>query len=130
MADDKAIELKGQCHCGNICFSVQVDKALLVHECNCSICRMTGFLHLIVPAANFTLIRDTGLSEYRFNTGVARHTFCSKCGVKPFYVPRSNPDGFSVNLRCLDLPVGVKVRKEAFDGQNWEDNAAVLSHLA
>ena len=72
-------------------------------ECNCSICRMTGYLHLIVDEERFRL--DQGrrrLATYSFNTGTAKHLFCSVCGVKSFYVPRSNPDGFSVNVRCLD----------------------------
>ena len=69
------------------------------------------------------------LSDYRFNTGTARHLFCSQCGIKSFYVPRSHPDGFSVNANCLDLPEEVVVTVEAFDGQNWELNAEALVQL-
>src|SRR5438270_838076 len=65
--------------------------------------RMSGYLHLIVPRARFRLLRGAdALSEYTFNTGTARHLFCRRCGVKSFYVPRSNPEGYSVNVRCLD----------------------------
>jgi hypothetical protein len=92
---------------------------------------MSGFLHLIVPATDFELIAgENALSEYRFNTGTARHLFCRHCGVKSWYVPRSNPDGISANAHCLD---GVAVRDlevRPFDGDNWEDNAADLSHLS
>jgi hypothetical protein len=92
---------------------------------------MSGYLHLIVPEADFQLLEGANCqTEYRFNTGTARHIFCSRCGVKSYYVPRSNPDGFSVNFRCLKLPQGVRVKRESFDGQNWEDNAASLEHLA
>ena len=73
-----------------------------MHECNCSMCRMVGFQHVIVPADRFRLLQgQEEITTYTFNTGVAKHTFCSQCGVKPFYTPRSNPDGFSVNLRCM-----------------------------
>jgi len=92
---------------------------------------MLGFIHLIVPANRFRLLRGREhLSEYRFNTATARHLFCTHCGVKSFYVPRSNPDGFSVNLRCLKLPPGVRVTEENFDGRNWELHAGELSHLS
>jgi hypothetical protein len=107
---------RGGCHCGAVAFEVDAPAHLQVSECNCSICRMTGFLHLIVPRARFRLLRgaDT-LSEYRFNTGSARHLFCSRCGVKSFYVPRSNPDGYSINLRCLDRATVVGMTIEPFD---------------
>jgi hypothetical protein len=43
---------------------------------------------------------------------------------------RSNPDGWSVNARCLDTTEGLDLRIEAFDGQNWEAHAAALAHLS
>ena len=99
-------------------------------ECNCSICSKAGYLHLIVPHSRFRLLRgEENLTTYIFNTGVAKHTFCRTCGIKPFYVPRSNPDGVDVNARCLDpMPEGIVV--EPFDGQNWEANALSLEHLS
>jgi len=94
-------------------------------------CSRTGFLHLIVPAAALTLIRgDEALSLYTFNTGTARHYFCKHCGCRPFYVPRSNPDGFSVNVRCLDPETIDSLTVTPFDGQNWERHAGNLSHLS
>lgn len=121
----------GGCHCGRVAFEVMIDERIVVQHCNCSMCSMIGFIHLIVPAAQFRLIRGQEfLREYRFNTGVARHLFCMHCGVKSFYVPRSNPDGYSVNLRCLNLPSEVQVIEEDFDGQNWEQHADELRHLS
>ena len=74
-----------------------------VLDCNCSICRMSGYLHLVVPKRRFALLSgDAGLCRYRFHTGTAEHLFCAVCGVKSFYVPRSDPDSISVNARCLD----------------------------
>lgn len=70
------------------------------------------------------------LTEYRFNTRVARHTFCKQCGVKPFYTPRSNPDGYAVNVHCLDASTIAELRVEPFDGQNWEQHAGSLAGLS
>ena len=121
---------RGSCHCGRVRFEVDAPDDLKVNECNCSICRMSGYLHLIVRAGNFRLLSDQReLSEYRFNSGVARHMFCRHCGVKSFYVPRSNPDGYSINVRCLDQSTVSSMKIEPFDGDNWEDNAASLKHL-
>lgn len=112
---------KGGCHCGRVRFEVQAPRDLRVVECNCSICSMAGYLHLIVSADRFKLLsgRDA-LTTYSFNTRTARHLFCSICGVKSFYVPRSHPDGFSVNVRCLDAGTVGEIRIEKTDGRNWE----------
>lgn len=93
-------------------------------------CRKSGFLHLIVPKAAFRLISGTeSLQTYTFNTGVAQHLFCRQCGVKSFYIPRSNPDGVDVNVRCLDQrPEALVI--EPFDGENWEAHAQSLAHLS
>lgn len=92
---------------------------------------MSGFQHLIVPASSFRLLSsEDQLSEYRFRSKVARHLFCRTCGIKSFYIPRSNPEGISLNVRCLKLPEGVEIEFQAFDGQNWSQNAAALSHLS
>jgi hypothetical protein len=107
---------RGGCHCGAVAFEVDAPARLTVSDCNCSICRMSGFQHLIVPATRFRLVRGAGsLTEYRFNTGIARHLFCRHCGVKSFYVPRSNPDGYSVNVRCLDPSTIEHLDVELFD---------------
>jgi hypothetical protein len=122
---------RGGCHCGAVRFEVRAPAAVTVQRCNCSICAKTAFLHLIVPGADFRLLQGAdALATYTFNTGVARHRFCRSCGVKSFYVPRSNPDGFSVNLRCLDPGTVERVLLEDFDGQNWERGGAALAHLS
>jgi hypothetical protein len=122
---------RGGCHCGAIAYEVDAPPQLTVQECNCSICAMTGFLHLIVPASRFRLLRGADdLATYTFNTGTARHLFCRRCGIKSFYVPRSNPDGYSVNARCLGRETIEQVVIEPFDGQHWELSAAALAHLS
>ena len=121
---------QGGCHCGAVRFTVQAPVALSVLDCNCSICRMTGFLHLIVPKARFALLQgEDALREYRFNTGVARHWFCAQCGVKPFYVPRSHPDGIDVNARCIDEGSVGSMQVDLFDDRNREAATAALAHL-
>ena len=94
-------------------------------------CAKSGFVHIIVPESRFRLVKGAErLSEYTFNTRVGKHLFCAECGVKSFYRPRSNPDGWSVNARCLDSLDGVELEIEGFDGRNWEANAAGLAHLS
>ena len=118
----------GGCHCGAIAFEVEAAEDLEVEDCNCSICFMTGFLHLIVPRSRFHLLRGAEhVTTYTFNTGVALHTFCRVCGIKPFYTPRSNPDGIDINVRCLvETPASMRILP--FDGRHWEDHAHSLAH--
>lgn len=118
----------GSCHCGAVQFEVEAPKDIQVDECNCSICSKAGFLHLIVPQSKFNLLQgQDALTTYRFNTGIAQHTFCRICGVKPFYIPRSNPDGYDINVRCLDTPPN-SMEVVPFDGVNWEQNAQKVAH--
>ena len=111
----------GGCHCGRVRFEVVAPRRLDVSDCNCSICSRSGYLHLIVPRSRFKLVSGAEfLTEYQFNTGTAKHLFCSACGIKSFYVPRSHPDGYSVNARCLDEGTVEEMRIKAIDGKNWE----------
>jgi hypothetical protein len=98
-----------------------------VSDCNCSICGKSGYLHLIVRAEDFRLLsgRDA-LTTYTFNTGVAKHHFCSHCGVKSFYIPRSHPDCVSVNARCLDGDSIESMSVTPFDGVHWESARSAL----
>jgi hypothetical protein len=127
---DPGILHRGGCHCGAVRFEVRAPRRVTVQRCNCSICTKTAYQHLIVPGAGFTLTAGADrLATYTFNTGVAKHLFCRTCGVKSFYVPRSNPDGFSVNLRCIDAGTIDEVVYEDFDGRHWEQHGAALAHL-
>jgi len=131
MSAEAFVWRSGGCHCGAVRFEARLPAKVVAQACNCSICAMTGFVHLIVPEQRFRLLKGADdLTTYTFNTGVARHLFCATCGVKSFYRPRSNPDGWSVNARCLDGADGLDIEIEAFDGQDWEANAAALAHLS
>jgi len=122
------MKYQGSCHCGAIRFQVEAPEDLEVEECNCSICTKSGYLHLIVSKSRYRLLRgEDHITTYTFNTGVAKHLFCRVCGIKPFYIPRSNPDGYDVNVRCLDTrPRSISIVQ--FDGQHWEQHAHTLSH--
>jgi len=112
----------GGCHCGAIRFRVKVRKYEAI-ACNCSICQKKGILHLIVPPEDFELLKgEDNLSTYTFNTGIAKHHFCKTCGIHPFYRPRSHPDDYDVNVRCLDGDAIERFTITSFDGKHWEDN--------
>lgn len=84
-------------------------------------CGKSGYLHLVVPAARFRLVSGAdALTSYSFNTHTAKHLFCSVCGIKSFYVPRSHPDGFSVNARCIDPGTVESIDISPFNGREWE----------
>jgi hypothetical protein len=114
------INVSGGCHCGAVRFQAQLpDQPVRALDCNCSICAMTGFIHVMVPHARFELLAGrNSISSYRFGTGSAEHLFCASCGVKSFYQPRSHPDCWSMNAKCLDQPIELTI--EPFDGRNWE----------
>jgi hypothetical protein len=127
----------GSCHCGAVRFEVDaalrragaaaIDGDDVVVVCNCSICSKKGFLHLMVPPERFRLLTSpAALSTYTFGTHTAKHTFCARCGMHPFYTPRSHPNHVDVNVRCLD---GIELESLAlspFDGRQWEDNIEAL----
>ncbi|MBK8373903.1 GFA family protein [Sphingorhabdus sp.] len=120
--------ITGQCHCGAVRFRFTLPSPKIeLLDCNCSMCSRTGYLHLIVPHAAFELLTQReAMSSYRFGTGAAEHLFCTTCGMKAYYQPRSHPDAWSVNFRCLDEGHGLTPKVRSFDGQNWEAARAKL----
>ncbi|MEH6757787.1 MAG: GFA family protein [Parasphingorhabdus sp.] len=121
-------EIAGGCHCGAVRFTAIAEAEPALLDCNCSICARTGFLHLIVPHKDFTLVQGgDDLTSYKFGSKQAEHLFCKNCGVKSFYQPRSHPNGWSVNYNCLDKGHGLKPAITKFDGQNWEAAKAKLA---
>ena len=128
---DALITHRGGCHCDTVSWEIDAPSVLHTHTCNCSICNIQHYQHLIVPKARFRLLTgEDNLTLYTFGSGIAQHWFCKSCGVKSFYIPRSNPDGVSVHARCLDMSTVEHIEDEPFDGQNWEKNAASLAHLS
>jgi hypothetical protein len=122
---------RGGCHCGNVQFEIDAPADIKATKCNCSICAMCGFLHLFVAHKDFRLLSgENSLTTYTFNSRVAQHSFCSQCGIKSFYVPRSHPDGLSINVNCLEQSSVRSLEVTHFDGQNWEQNVAELSPIS
>jgi len=127
-ADPPLVTHRGGCHCGGVRFEFDAPAEPTITLCNCSICApYGGYGHLIVPGERFRLLAgDDVLTAYTFNTGTARHLFCSVCGVKSFYVPRSHPDGFSVNVHCVEPGTIRATHDRRFDGRNWERSRETL----
>ncbi|TMW62559.1 hypothetical protein Poli38472_005177 [Pythium oligandrum] len=120
---------RGGCHCRAVEFEFDAPRELVAINCNCSICLMKRNTHAIVPAARFRLLKgEDALTTYTFNTHRAKHMFCQHCGVQPFYIPRSNPDGYAITIHCIDKGTVDKVTIEPFDGENWE-NAYAASDI-
>jgi len=118
----------GSCHCGAIQFEIDtvIDR---VTECNCSACTKKGILHHRVAPENFRLVRgEAALGTYRFGSGLARHHFCTVCGIHTFTRPRAAPELYTVNVRCLDDYDLQKEKPEVlhFDGRNWETQVGKL----
>jgi hypothetical protein len=125
---DERVPITGQCHCGAVRFRFTLATATPeLLDCNCSMCARSGYLHLIVPHADFELLTPRAArTSYRFGTGAAEHLFCATCGIKSFYQPRSHPECWSVNWHCLDAGHGLMPTIHAFDGRNWEAAAQGL----
>lgn len=121
------MKISGGCHCKAVRFEAEVASAVEVLDCNCSICAITGFRHLVVPHEHFRLLAgEDELTSYRFGTGAAEHLFCRTCGVKSFYQPRSHPEAWSVNLNAVDEPEMLEVTVRTYDGRDWEQARAAL----
>ena len=115
---------EGSCHCGAIRFRVETDERDVL-DCNCTICTKKGFLHLIVAEAALVVLAGTP-ATYTFGTHTAKHHFCATCGVHPYYRPRSHPDSWDVNARCLDVPL-THWNVRPFDGKNWDEAVLELA---
>ncbi len=121
------MKVEGGCHCKAVRFAAEISPDVEVIDCNCSICAMTGFRHMLVPHRDFHLTAgQQGLTSYRFGTCTAEHRFCAVCGVKSFYQPRSHPGHWSVNFNALDDASALRVTVVGFDGRNWEAARATL----
>ena len=121
---------KGSCHWKAVQYEVEAAENLSVTECNCSICSKSGYLHLIVEKEKFNLLTGREqLATYTFDTHEAKHYFCKICGIKSFYIPRSHPQGVSINVRCLDEGSIKSISITPFDGKNWEESMAKQNNL-
>lgn len=97
-------ERNGACHCGAVRFCVRLtDDLNTARRCTCSYCRMRGAVAVSAEVGGVNILEGAeALTEYRFNTGVAKHWFCSRCGIYTHHQRRSNPSQYGVNVACLD----------------------------
>lgn len=113
-------EHEGGCHCGAVRFRVELDAEPRVRRCNCSICTMKGVAMLDVPLHALIILQgEDQLSRYSFNTGEAKHHFCSICGIHTFHQTRSDPDKYGINAACVDGMTPYDwAEVPVFDGRN------------
>lgn len=111
---------KGSCHCGAVRFTVRLPREIRPRRCNCSICSMKGAVMIDVQKEDLSI--DHGeelLTLYTFNTGEAKHRFCSRCGIHPFHQTRSDPGKYGVNAACIEgMSPYDWAEVPVFDGQN------------
>jgi len=107
----------GSCHCGSIKFEIDSDLEKIV-QCNCSICIKRNAKMIMIPKENFKLLEGLeNLSLYQFNTEIAKHFFCKKCGIYTHHNRKSDPNGMGVNLGCIDDVDPMKFDVIQFDGK-------------
>jgi len=128
---DEYVTHSGGCHCGAVAFEVEAPAKMVASDCNCSICRMSGYLHLIVPRSAFSPAAGCRCADgVQIQHRDGASLFCGRCGVKSFYVPRSNPDGYSVNVRCLDSATIEHVEVQLFDDNDRPSSEAKIRGLS
>ncbi len=84
------------------------------------------------PLAALTVTRGTDcLTCYSFNTGVAKHYFCARCGIHCFHQTRSAPDKYGVNVACLEGITPFDFAEvPVVDGQNHPNDNGGVRRLA
>ena len=93
----------GACHCGGVRFTVELPRELLGARCNCSICSMKGAVMVAAPCDALQVTQGEDLlTVYSFNTGAAKHHFCSRCGIHVYHQRRVDPNQVGVNAACLE----------------------------
>ena len=107
----------GSCHCGSIKFEIDSDLEKIV-QCNCSICIKRNAKMIMIPKENFKLLEGSeSLSLYQFNTEIAKHFFCKKCGIYTHHNRKSDPNGMGVNLGCVEGLDPMEFDVIQFDGK-------------
>ncbi len=107
----------GSCHCQSVQFEIESDLEKIV-QCNCSICLRRNAKMIMVPKENFTLRKgEEYLTLYQFNSNIAKHYFCKKCGIYTHHNRKSDPNGMGVNLGCIDELDANGYETLSFDGR-------------
>jgi hypothetical protein len=108
----------GSCHCGAVRF--QVDSRITeLTTCDCSLCVKRNALMVKIPERALTIVEgESMLTLYQWNTRIAKHYFCSQCGIYVFHRKRAAPDHYGVNIFCLDNFDVTSVPVRATEGAN------------
>ena len=95
--------IKLSCHCGNVEAEINVPERITKFlRCNCSLCKRKGAVMSMVKNEDFKITKGKDkLRLYQFHTKVAKHFFCSICGIYTHHNPRSNPSMTGFNVGCL-----------------------------
>jgi hypothetical protein len=132
MADKDIGEINGACHCGSVKFRVKLETGLhSARRCTCSYCRMRGAVAVSARLADIHFLQgEDALSLYQFNSGEAKHYFCSKCGIYTHHQRRSNPHQFGINVACLEglSPFDIS-EVPVLDGVNHPNDGGVLRQV-
>ena len=104
MLDKDVSDFEGSCHCGAVRFRVHLSEGLhSARRCSCSYCRMRGAVAVSARLEGLSITQgEEMLTLYQFNTGTAKHFFCSRCGIYTHHQRRSNPEEFGINVACLE----------------------------
>ena len=114
----------GSCHCGAVTFSFEGDITELT-TCDCSLCVKKNAVMTKVHESKFALLSgEENLTEYNWNTNIARHFFCKVCGIYTFHKKRALPDHYGVNVFCLDGFDAQTVKIRATEGISMSVNPA------
>ncbi len=127
----------GSCHCGALQFEIDADLSKGTEKCNCTICTKMRLWSVRVSSNEFRLISgEEFLSDYTYGSGNAHHTFCRRCGVRPFEHINWPSDVvyYNISVACLD---GVDINElmaapvDYQDGlhDSWEQVPDEIRHL-
>jgi len=110
--------VKSKCHCGSVELEIKlVDGFNTLRRCDCSFCRRRGAAAVSAPLDGIKIIKGAEcLTLYQWNTKVAKHYFCSKCGVYTHHQRRSNPNEYGINVGTIE---GINPRD--FEPIPWVD---------
>ena len=92
------------CHCGGVEIEVNVpDQFKKLVRCNCSLCKRKGTIMTMVGLDDLKVVKGQDLLKlYQYHTKVAKHYFCSNCGIYTHHNPRINPAMTGFNVGCID----------------------------
>ena len=93
------------CHCEKVELEVNIpdESFKKLMRCNCSLCKKKGAIMTPIPKETLKVVKgDDVLKLYQYHTKVAKHYFCSNCGIYTHHVMRSNPNMYGINVACLE----------------------------